>query len=141
MVATFDVLIFIVLLSAVAASLVSFNSFETDTPDASQLCEDIFSLEIKSDDFLSNGDTVVYRLSDYAAMSLMNGDIEFINANIAGILDDLLDDRYGYHLSMNYKNEKIEIGKRFDSPLSVCKTEFDVIGPEDLSVELSLYGY
>ncbi|MBQ2762402.1 MAG: hypothetical protein IJF47_01660, partial [Candidatus Methanomethylophilaceae archaeon] len=67
MVATFDVLIFIVLLSTVAVSLVSFNSFETDTPDASQLCEDIFSLEIKSDDFLSNGDTVVYRLSDYAA--------------------------------------------------------------------------
>lgn len=141
MVATLDVLIFIVLLSVVTLTFVSFNTPELQETDVSTLCEDVFTTEIKSDDFLSNGDTTVYRLSDYVAMSITSGNEEFIETHVKSVLDDLLGKKYQYHLTMEYNNKIMEIGNGFESPSSVCKTEFDVIGPEDLYVELSLYDY
>lgn len=139
MVATMDVMIFITILAIVSVTLISPQPVSDDGPDASEIIDDLSGIRLGSDLVAEESGNIPLDIWNIAVLSMTKGDSEYIRGYLSGILEDTLSDRYGYLMTLEYRNEVVIIGEESEKPASLCRKEMDVIGDEPLIVHLVVY--
>ena len=118
-VAMFDAMIFIVLLTMAATWLFVFTSLEEpDEPMAKTVSDDIFSVEVRTCDLLYLNDTKILPLDTLLASSMNSGQTGKTEAYLSELLDQLIPAVYGYEFTLDYKGHSMYLCRHSDRELS-----------------------
>lgn len=141
MVAMFDAMIFIVLLTMAATWLFVFTSLEEpDEPMAKTVSDDIFSVEVRTCDLLYLNDTKILPLDTLLASSMNSGQTEKTEAYLSELLDQLIPAVYGYEFTLDYRGYSMYLCRHSDRELSSEYTDERIIdGAGTLISHLRIY--
>ena len=112
MIAMMDAMILIILLSAATTWLFVFN--ETDDieePMAKTVSDDLFMIEVKTNDLTGLGDTKVLPIETLIASTMNSGDTERTERFIRSTLDALIPEVYGYELILEYNGHSMRFSR------------------------------
>ena len=140
-VAMFDAMIFIVLLTMAATWLFVFTSLEEpDEPMAKTVSDDIFSVEVRTCDLLYLNDTKILPLDTLLASSMNSGQTGKTEAYLSELLDQLIPAVYGYEFTLDYRGHSMYLCRHSDRDLSSEYTDERVIdGAGTLVSHLRIY--
>ena len=140
-VAVFDAMIFIVLLTMAATWLFVFTSLEEpDEPMAKTVSDDIFSVEVRTCDLLYLNDTKILPLDTLLASSMNSGQTEKTEAYLSELLDQLIPAVYGYEFTLDYRGHSMYLCRHSDRELSSEYTDERIIdGAGTLISHLRIY--
>ncbi len=139
MVATLDAMIFVTVLAVVSMTLFFAGPQEDGSPDASEICDSVSSITLPADCVAEDSGNMRLNIWDIAAVSMEEGDTEFIDGYLEDVLDDMLTGRYGYEMTLIYEDSEISFGRGGGAPLSECSREISVLGGGTVSVRLTIY--
>ena len=141
MVAMFDAMIFIVLLTMAATWLFVFTSLEEpDEPMAKTVSDDIFSVEVRTCDLLYLNDTKILPLDTLLASSMNSGQTGKTEAYLSELLDQLIPAVYGYEFTLDYRGHSMYLCRHSDRELSSEYTDERIIdGAGTLISHLRIY--
>ena len=140
-VAMFDAMIFIVLLTMAATWLFVFTSLEEpDEPMAKTVSDDIFSVEVRTCDLLYLNDTKILPLDTLVAASMNSDQTGKTETFLSELLDQLIPAVYGYEFTLDYKGHSMYLCRHSDRELSSEYTDERVIdGAGTLVSHLRIY--
>ena len=140
-VAMFDAMIFIVLLTMAATWLFVFTSLEEpDEPMAKTVSDDIFSVEVRTCDLLYLNDTKILPLDTLLASSMNSGQTGKTEAYLSELLDQLIPAVYGYEFTLDYRGHSMYLCRHSDRELSSEYTDERIIdGAGTLISHLRIY--
>ena len=119
MVAVFDAMIFIVLLSAAATWLFMYTELtDNEEPMAKTVSDDLFAVELRTCDLLPLGDTKVLPLSTIIAASMNSGDQDKVERFVFDTLKQLIPEIYGFEFTLEYNGHVIHLERTSDRGLS-----------------------
>ena len=140
-IAVFDALVFIVLLSMAATWLFVFTSIsETEEPMAKTVSDDIFLIEVRTCDLMYLEDTKVLPIETLIAATMIDGRCERTEQFISETLEQLIPEVYGYELLLEYSGRTLHFQRMSDREMSSEYSEDHVIdGAGTLHSELRIY--
>ena len=119
MVAMFDAIVFVILLSAAATWLFVFSSIdEPDEPMAKRVSDDMFSVEMRTCDLMYLDDTRILPLDTLVAASMCSGSTDKAETHLTELLDQLIPAVYGYEFTLEYEGHSLYLSRTADRPLS-----------------------
>ena len=139
MLSTLDAVIFVTILAVVAAGLVSVPEIDDPTPDASEICGDLFEVRLQSSCILPDSGDSVYLMTDLTAIALASGETVFLEDYIERAVSGTLSGRYGYTLTAECGGAECCFGDGRGRTVSSFTAVYDVIGDTDLSVTLTIF--
>lgn len=140
MVATLDAVIFVTVLAV--ASMMLFTAVPHDGPegpDASGICDSVSRITLSSELIAEGSGDRPMNVWDMCAVSIASGDTEFVENYLGGVIGDILTDRYGYVMRVEYRGTVLEFGEGRGNPVSECMRDIDTVGGI-VSVSLTVYG-
>ena len=141
MIAVFDAMVFIVLLSMAATWLFIFtNVAETEEPMARTVSDDLFLVEVRTCDLMYLEDTKVMPLETLIAATMIEGRCQKTEQFISMTLEQLVPAVYGYDLILEYKGKTLHFQRVSDREMSseYC-TDHIIDGAGTLHSELRIY--
>ena len=118
-VAMFDAMIFVVLLTMAATWLFVFTSMEEpEEPMAKTVSDDIFSVEVRTCDLLYLNDTKILPLDTLLASSMNTGQTGKTESYLSELLEQLIPAVYGYEFTLEYKGHTMYLCRQSDRELS-----------------------
>ena len=118
-VAMFDAMIFVVLLTMAATWLFVFTSLEEpEEPMAKTVSDDIFSVEVRTCDLLYLNDTKILPIDTLLAASMNSGQTGKTELYLSELLDELIPAVYGYEFTVEYKGHSMYLCRQSDRELS-----------------------
>ena len=140
-VAMFDAMIFIVLLTMAATWLFVFTSLEEpDEPMAKTVSDDIFSVEVRTCDLLYLNDTKVLPIDTLLAASMNSNQTGRTETYVSELLDQLIPALYGYEFTVEYGGHSMYFCRQSDRELSSEYSGERIIdGAGTLSYSLMIY--
>ena len=140
-VAIFDAMIFIVLLTTAATWLFVYTSLEEpDEPMAKRVSDDIFSVEVRTCDLLYLEDTKILPMDTLLAASMNSDRTGKTELYLSELLDQLIPAVYGYELTLEYSGHSMYLYRQSDRPMSSEYTaERQIDGAGTLTAMLRIY--
>ena len=140
-VAMFDAMIFIVLLTTAATWLFVYTSMEEpDEPMAKRVSDDIFSVEVRTCDLLYLEDTKILPMDTLLAASMNSDRTGKTELYLSELLDQLIPAVYGYELTLEYSGHSMYLYRQSDRPMSSEYTaERQIDGAGTLTAMLRIY--
>ena len=118
-VAMFDAMIFVVLLTMAATWLFIFTSMEEpEEPMAKTVSDDIFSVEVRTCDLLYLNDTKILPIDTLLAASINSNQTGKTETYLSELLDELIPAVYGYEFTVEYKGHSMYLCRQSDRELS-----------------------
>ena len=118
-VAMFDAMIFVVLLTMAATWLFIFTSMEEpEEPMAKTVSDDIFSVEVRTCDLLYLNDTKILPIDTLLAASINSNQTSKTETYLSELLDQLIPAVYGYEFTVEYKGHSMYLCRQSDRELS-----------------------
>ena len=118
-VAMFDAMIFVVLLTMAATWLFVFTSLEeSDEPMAKTVSDDIFSVEVRTCDLLYLNDTKILPMDTLLAASMNSGQTGKTETYLSELLDQLIPAVHGYEFTVEYRGHTMYLCRQSDRELS-----------------------
>ena len=118
-VAMFDAMIFVVLLTMAATWLFVFTSLEEpDEPMAKTVSDDIFSVEVRTCDLLYLNDTKILPMDTLLAASMNSGQTGKTETYLSELLDQLIPAVHGYEFTVEYRGHTMYLCRQSDRELS-----------------------
>ena len=118
-VAMFDAIIFVVLLTMAATWLFVFTSLEEpEEPMAKTVSDDIFSVEVRTCDLLYLNDTKILPLDTLLAASMNSNQTGKAHTYLSELIDQLIPAVYGYDFTVEYKGHSMNFHRQSDRELS-----------------------
>ncbi len=141
MIAVFDAMVFIVLLSMAATWLFVFtNISETEEPMAKTVSDDLFLVEVRTCDLMYLEDTKVLPIETLIAATMIDGRCQRTEQFISETLEQLIPEVYGYDLILEYKGKTLHFQRITDREMSSEYCEDHIIGGAGtLHSELRIY--
>ena len=141
MIAVFDALVFIVLLSLAATWLFVFTSIsETEEPMAKTVSDDLFLVEVRTCDLMYLEDTKVLPIETLIAATMVDGRCQKTEQFISKTLEQLIPEVYGYDFILEYKGRALHFQRASDREMSSEYSEDHIIdGAGTLHSELKIY--
>ena len=141
MIAVFDAMVFIVLLSMAATWLFIFTSVsETEEPMAKTVSDDLFLVEVRTCDLMYLEDTKVLPIETLIAATMIDGRCQRTEQFISLTLEQLIPEVYGYDLILEYKGKTLHFQRASDREMSSEYCEDHIIdGAGILHSELRIY--
>ena len=141
MIAVFDAMVFIVLLSMAATWLFIFTSVsETEEPMAKTVSDDLFLVEVRTCDLMYLEDTKVLPIETLIAATMIDGRCQRTEQFISLTLEQLISEVYGYDLILEYKGKTLHFQRASDREMSSEYCEDHIIdGAGTLHSELRIY--
>lgn len=117
-VAMFDAMIFVVLLTMAATWLFVFTSLEEpDEPMAKTVSDDIFSVEVKTCDLLYLNDSKILPMDTLLAASMNSGQTGKTETYLSELLDQLIPAVHGYEFTVEYRGHTMYLCRQSDREL------------------------
>ena len=118
-VAMFDAMIFVVLLTMAATWLFVFTSLEEpEEPMAKTVSDDIFSVEVRTCDLLYLNDTKILPIDTLLAASINSNQTSKTETYLSELLDQLIPAVYGYDFTVEYNGHSMHFSRHSDRELS-----------------------
>ena len=118
-VAMFDAMIFVVLLTMAATWLFVFTSMEEpEEPMAKTVSDDIFSVEVRTCDLLYLNDTKILPIDTLLAASMNSNQTGKTQTYLSELLDQLIPAVYGYDFTVEYRGHSMNFHRQSDRQLS-----------------------
>ena len=139
MVAMMDAMIFIVLISMLSITILTFDSEdETFEPlDASEICECVLSTDFTDSNLVPNMGDAEYRVADAVAYAVMTDSKAILN-EVKLMVDELTMGNYDYSLKFTMNGVTRTIGDWNGFSESSYSGTWTVSGGKDLIVEMEL---
>ena len=140
-VAMFDAMIFIVMLTVAATWLFVFTSMEEpEEPMAKTVSDDIFSVKVRTCDLLYLNDTKILPIDTLLAASMNSNRTEKTGTYLSELLDQLIPAVYGYEFTVEYNGHSMYFSRASDRELSSEYIDERVIdGAGTLRSDLKIY--
>ena len=140
-VAMFDAMIFIVMLTVAATWLFVFTSMEEpEEPMAKTVSDDVFSVEVRTCDLLYLNDTKILPIDTLLAASMNSNRTEKTGTYLSELLDQLIPAVYGYEFTVEYNGHSMYFSRASDRELSSEYIDERVIdGAGTLRSDLKIY--
>ena len=141
MIAVFDAMIFVLLLSMAATWLFVFSSMEDiEEPMAKTVSDDIFSMEMRTSDLMDLNDTKVLPIETLIAATMKNGHSERTERLLSETLDELIPQVYGYDFELEYEGHTMLFHRDSERELSSeYSSDYPVEGAGVLRSTLKIY--
>ena len=141
MVAVFDAMVFIILLSMAATWLFIFTNIpETEEPMARTVSDDLFLIEVRTCNLMYLEDTKVLPIETLIAASMSDGRCQKTEQFISSTLEQLIPKVYGYELILEYRGRTLHFQRVSDRVLSSeYAADHPVDGADSLRSILRVY--
>ena len=141
MIAVFDAMVFVLLLSMAATWMFVFTSMDDiDEPMAKTVSDDIFSMEVRTSDLMDLSDTKVLPIETLIAATMKNGSTERTERLLSETLDELIPQVYGYDFELEYEGHTLCFQRDSERELSSeYGSEYPVDGAGVLRSSLRIY--
>ena len=141
MIAVFDAMVFVLLLSMAATWLFVFSSMDDiDEPMAKTVSDDIFSMEVRTSDLMDLSDTKVLPIGTLIAATMKNGNTERTERLLSETLEELIPEVYGYDFELEYEGHTMLFHRDSERELSSeYSSEYPVDGAGVLRSSLRIY--
>ncbi len=140
-VAMFDAMIFVLLLTMAATWLFVFTSMgEPEEPMAKTVSDDIFSVKVRTCDLLNLNDTKILPIDTLLAASMNSNQIGKTQTYLSELLDQLIPAVYGYDFTVEYRGHSIHLSRHSDRELNSEYSDERIIdGAGTLKYTLRIY--
>ena len=140
MISIMDAVIFISLISVVAAMLFAFpHSDEYNRPTAGEVTEQFLSVELKASDVLDTDDSKTYPISMLIAAEINSGDTDAAAKMVKDVFDRIVPSGHGYTVEMEYEGKKIMVDRQRECDVtSHCRTLVPVIKDRCLGISVEI---
>lgn len=118
-IAMFDAMVFIILLTAAATWLFVFTSVEgPEEPMAKKVSDDIYSVELSTCDLMYLEDTKILPMDTLVAAAMNTDRTEKVRTYLSELLEQLIPAVHGYELTLEYNGHSLYLSRMSDRPLT-----------------------
>lgn len=141
MISIMDAVIFIALITVIAAMLFAFPHSDDDNgPLAGEITKQFLSIELKASDVLDTEDSKTYPISMLIAAEINSGDIDDATAMVKDVFDRIVPSGHGFVAELEYDGKKIRVDRQRDSDVtSHCRTLVPVVNGKYLDILVEIH--
>ena len=141
MISIIDAVIFISLLSVIAAMLFAFpHSDGGNNPMAGEIAEQFLSMELMASDVLDTDDSKTYPISMLIAAEINSGNTDAAEMMVKEVFDRIVPSGHGYAVELDYEGKKIRVDRQWDCDVtSHCRTLVPVIKDRHLGISVEIH--